>query len=331
METFRVVTVLIEASMLEPIYSEQIDFPNNKGCVSLKDQANSMQKFISSLQEQLNTKDQEILALKQERDQLVSDLRKHKKFYATVRQQLDDERAFYLKEKEYYCKEITESKKIRQQHTEQLKHMSEIMEQVKEMDILKTELSKLKVFLNETLEANYNLSIKFLRMKNTKYSVQTRMRKMQTENTKIISDLQQKLDQTKAEMLHIISEKFTQTLPPSNKKYLQVVKQNTQLVHENLSLNIQLSNLANNIERIKADNIKFETQLRLKYARNVEFKSSTTVDKMCEANLCEQLHMNKTFSSDSTLFSLIHNDILTSTTKIYKPASEITQPINNNT
>ncbi|GLV32294.1 hypothetical protein CBL_00995 [Carabus blaptoides fortunei] len=323
--------------MLEPIYTEQIDFPTNKACVSLKDQANSMQKFISSLQEQLTAKDQELVALKQERDQLVRDLRKHKKFYTTVRQQLEDERDFYMKEKEYFCKEITDSKKIRQQHTEHLKHMSDITEQVKELDIVRTELSKLKVYLNETLEANYNLSIKFLRMKNTKYSVQTRLRKMQAENARLVGDLQQKLDDTRVEMLHIISERFTQSLPPSNKKYLQVVKQNTQLVHENLTLNIELCNMVNNIERIKADSVKLETQLRLKYARHAELTPPTTttttttsvatVDKMCDAHLCDQLHKNKTLISENTLFSLLHTDITPPEMSCTKP----TQQINDNT
>lgn len=182
----------------------------------------TLQKSISSLQEELNSKNEIIGNMNKNKDRLAIDLKKYKRANSNLKQQLEDERAFYLKEKEYYCKEMNVSKQMRKKQNEEQKNVEDVTGQLREVDNLKKDVSKLRSVLNETLEANYNLSVKFLRMKNTKYTLKARYKREQTENAKIISDLTAKLGHTREEILHIISDKFRQSIPPSNKKYLQV-------------------------------------------------------------------------------------------------------------
>lgn len=188
-----------------------------------KEQLISFETALTSLQEKLDAKDRLINNINKEKERILSDLKKYKRANCNLKQQLEDERAYYLKEKEYYCKEMSVNKKMQKNKTEQEKSSEDLIEKLKEFDCLKEEVSKLKSVLNETLEANYNLSIKFLRMKNTKYTLKARFKKDQTENAKIISDLTKNLITLKEDTDFIIQNKFKEKLSPSNKKYLQVL------------------------------------------------------------------------------------------------------------
>lgn len=156
---------------------------------SLKEQVNSLQQSLFSMQEILEIKENSLANVTKDKEKLQAELKKHKRSNLNLRQQLEDEREYHMKEKQYFCREMTESYKYRPKkgiirNDEYAAICSE--EQKNEIESLKSEYKKLKLTLYDTLEANYNLSIKYLRMKNTKYSIKARYKRSQTEQEKVI-------------------------------------------------------------------------------------------------------------------------------------------------
>lgn len=148
----------------------------------LKDQISKLQITVNSMQNDSEKKEEAIANLAREKEKLTIDLRKEKRSYNNLKQQLEDEREFYFREKEIYCKEINECKKMKHK----LKHNGKSNKKSLEIINNEKETVKLKEGLNQTLEANYNLSVKFLRMKNTKYCLKNRLKKLQTDYERVI-------------------------------------------------------------------------------------------------------------------------------------------------
>lgn len=145
---------------------------------ALKEQIAILQLTVRSLQDETETKDVALANLAREKESLSSDLRKQKRSNTNLKQQLQDEREYYYKEKEKYCQEMNDCKRIKQQITE-------VEEEKSECERYKNEIGKLKTALNQTLQANYNLSVKFLRMKNTKMFLKERLKVLEEEHQKV--------------------------------------------------------------------------------------------------------------------------------------------------
>lgn len=147
---------------------------------ALKDQITNLKAAINALQEDTEKKEIAIAKLAREKEKLHLDLLKQKRSNNSLAKQLEDEREFYFKEKEIYCQEMNECKKIKR-----LMSSSSVTGDNKSVVEYKADIVKLKQTLNQTLEANYNLSIKFLRMKNTKTCLKTELKTMKLEHEKV--------------------------------------------------------------------------------------------------------------------------------------------------
>lgn len=147
---------------------------------SLKDQIANLKAAIVSLQNETEQKEIAIANIAREKEKINLDLLRTKRSNASLTKQLDEERDFYLKEKEIYCQEMNECKKLKKQLNSSTSGVEE-----KSLEEYKTEIAKLKQALNQTLEANYNLSVKFLRMKNTKTCLKTELHTFKLEHTKV--------------------------------------------------------------------------------------------------------------------------------------------------
>ncbi|KAJ8914562.1 hypothetical protein NQ315_010026, partial [Exocentrus adspersus] len=222
----------------EDLMSEEVLLA--KEIESLNDQVSNLKAAINALQEDTEKKEIAIAKLAREKEKLNLDLLKQIRSNNNLAKQLEDEREFYFKEKEIYCQEMNESE-------------------------CKSEMLKLKQTLNQTLEANYNLSIKFLRMKNTKSCLKTELKTMKLEHEKLQSEYKTKIENLTSDLSDLIQEKLNAPISPSSKKYLQLVKQNSCLVYENLCLQLEVDNLNVQFEKMKLERTKSETNSRLKY------------------------------------------------------------------
>lgn len=146
---------------------------------ALKEQIAILQLTVNSMQEETEKKEVALAHLVREKESISSDLRKQKRSNSSLKQQLQDEREYYYKEKEKYCQEMNDCKRIKKQYAEADVDRSEC-------EKYKSEIARLKIALNQTLEANYNLSVKFLRMKNTKTFLKERLRMLEEEHQKVI-------------------------------------------------------------------------------------------------------------------------------------------------
>lgn len=147
----------------------------------LKEQISKLQITVNSMQKDSDKKEEAIANLAREKEKLTIDLRKEKRSNINLKQQLVDEREFYYREKQTYCNEINECKKIKNKfkhHKDESTHQDLVK--------YKKEIATLKETLNQTLEANYNLSVKFLRMKNTKYCLKNRLKKLLIDHGKVL-------------------------------------------------------------------------------------------------------------------------------------------------
>lgn len=152
---------------------------------SLREQVSVLQLAISNMKEDAEKKENVVTNLAKEKQQLSVDLKREKRSSTNLKQQLDDEREFYYKEKEQYCQEMNECKKLKKKMSEGNKKKDVSKEESVEIIACKSQISKLKDALNQTLEANYNLSVKFLRMKNTKVSLKNRLRKQMNDHEQV--------------------------------------------------------------------------------------------------------------------------------------------------
>ncbi|GJQ86853.1 hypothetical protein Trydic_g19521 [Trypoxylus dichotomus] len=236
----------------------------------LKEQINSLQNVVSSMQNETEKKEVAIANLAREKERLTCDLKKQQRTNNSLKKQLEEEREFYYKEKEQYCQEMNDCKKLKKS----LKHG----DQKSQLEYYKKEATKLKESLTQTLEANYNLSVKFLRMKNTKYCVKNRLKKLEVVHENTVNDFHVQLEKLKKELVEIVDRELQVPIPPSNKKYLQIVKQNGILTHENLCLRLEIDRLSLEVERLKMLQVRNDTNHKLKYI-NHRNKNESSPDK----------------------------------------------------
>ncbi|CAH1971944.1 unnamed protein product [Acanthoscelides obtectus] len=244
---------------------------------ALKDQISNLKAAILALQKETDHKDLSIVNLAREKEKITLELLKTKRSHANLAQQLEDERTFYFKEKETYCQEMNECKRLKK-----LMSSSTISSESKTAEDYKREILKIKQSLDDTLEANYNLSIKFLRMKNTKTCVKTELKAMQLKHDKLQNDYKARIEGLTAELNTIVDEKLNSTISPSSKKYMQLLKQNSCLVYENLCLQLEVDNLNLKLDHMKLEKTRSETNSRLSYIHHDkvdEHKHSCNIPK----------------------------------------------------
>lgn len=169
------------------------EFDNEMGRnneTALNNQIQKLQEQVFGLQQVVDVKERALGNVHREKEKILADLKRHKRSNLNLRQQLEDEREHFLKEKEFYCREVSESYKFRPKRglarNDEYAALPIHDDHKREIEDVKKELSKVKKRLHETLEANYNLSIKYLRIKNTNYSLKARFKRAQTESAKVI-------------------------------------------------------------------------------------------------------------------------------------------------
>ena len=143
-------------------------------------------------------------------------------------EQLDDDRFFYQREKDFFNSEI--------QRQKTRLNVSKLSQQRKDLEVvrecLEDENKSLREELNEKVETTYNLCIKFLRMKYAKDSLRQKFNQLLKEHLQVMTDMMEKLDEAREELNIIVSEKFQDPLPLSKAKFLQVnfIKSQSQVV-----------------------------------------------------------------------------------------------------
>ncbi|CAH1170456.1 unnamed protein product [Phaedon cochleariae] len=257
---------------IEGDMAEETDLLKNE-LEALKDQIMNLKAAIQTLQNETEQKEVYIANLAREKETLGLDLLKTRRSNVSLTQQLEEERKYYFKEKEIYCKEMNECKKLKKILSNSVTSCEE-----RSVEWYRNEISKLKQTLNETLEANYNLSIKFLRMKNTKTCLKTELQTTKLEHEKLQNDYKTKIENLTTELNDLVNEKMSTTqCSPSSKKYLQLVKQNSCLVYENLCLQLEVDNLNLKFEKLKLEKTRSETNDNLKYIHHGNSHGSRSV------------------------------------------------------
>lgn len=239
--------------------------------IKLQDQILSLKQVLEKLQKEIENKDINIARIARDKEKLSLDLAKQRRSNATLLKQLEDERKFYFREKEIYCQEMNEFKEFKKSVS-----ISTISLNDQHVQELKADIEKLKTKLNQTTEANYNLGIKFLRIKNTKSFLKNELLKRKAEHEKVTQDLKSKISFLSDEIEDIIKQRFQIYISPSNRKYIQLVRQNSSLIHENLTLYLEIERLNSQFDKIKLKYTKSETNNRLKYMHSIK---SETMEK----------------------------------------------------
>ncbi|XP_063919872.1 protein Daple-like isoform X2 [Zophobas morio] len=220
---------------------------------SLKAQVDGLKDALNALKLDTENKEIKLAKLAREKEKLSMSLAKVRRSNDNLAQQLESERNFYYKEKESYCQEMNEYKKLK-------KVLSNSNISTRNDG---EEVSKLKKTLEHTLQTNYNLSVKFLRMKETKNLLVKTLDQTEEEHKRVVEDFRYKIDTLTSEFKEILNQKFDAPLSPSNKKYLQLVNQNSSLVYENLYLQMQLDQVNLKLRRDKILQTKSETNARI--------------------------------------------------------------------
>ncbi|KAK6633062.1 hypothetical protein RUM43_012805 [Polyplax serrata] len=108
-----------------------------------------------------------------------------------------------------------------------------------QMAALKTENAKLRSIICERDERNYELCLRFLRMKHCKNDIRTRFQDLENEYLQVITNLMEKIDEARQEFNFIIDQKFKKPLHSTNAMYLRLVQRNSRMAFENASLRLE--------------------------------------------------------------------------------------------
>ncbi|KAH1017633.1 rho GTPase-activating protein gacN isoform X1 [Dendroctonus ponderosae] len=251
---------------------------------ALKEQIENLKAAISALQGDTEKKEVAIAKIAREKEKITMELLKQQRSNKNLLQQLEDERKFYYQEKETYCQEMNQFKKLKQA----LSGTSMASKSEPSVEQYKKEMAKVKHTLNQTLEANYNLSIKFLRMKNTKTCLKTELKTMQLEHEKLLNDYKTKIHNLSQELDDLIQERLSTPISCSSKKYLHLVKQNSCLVYENLCLQLEVDNLHLKFEKLRLNKTRSETNNRLKYIKHETSRSKSASKQQKKVRIKEE-------------------------------------------
>ncbi|KAF5284302.1 hypothetical protein FQA39_LY04595 [Lamprigera yunnana] len=233
---------------------------NTKECsLCLDEEVMNLKEQVKILREDIKRKEETCVNLVREKQQLCAALKKERRSSLSLKQQLEDEREFYFKEKEEYCREMNNCKKLKKKFSKTLSSMGE--EAIKKS---KERIGELQDVLNHTLEVNYNLSVKFMRIKNTKNCLKRQLNEHHIMHKKAMHHLVVKVNQMKKDLAEVVDKRFVLPISQSNKKYLQVVKQNGTLTYDNLCLQVEIDDLNAQIDHFKLSQSRKESRQKFK-------------------------------------------------------------------
>ncbi|XP_076230642.1 uncharacterized protein LOC116433189 isoform X2 [Nomia melanderi] len=221
----------------------------NKEVIDLRRQVSNLTETVLSLENTIKLKDVQLQNTRRDNERLSAELKKQQRSVRNIKQQLDDERFFYQREKDHFNDELQRQKMRSAGGT------SKFCQQRMDFDVQKSlekENRSLKEELTEKAQTTYNLCIKFLRMKYAKDMLRQKLDQLLKEHLQVMADMMEKLDEGRGELNIIVSDKFQEPLPLSKAKLLQVVQRNARLVHENATLKMQIQHLVLNIEKLKS-------------------------------------------------------------------------------
>ncbi|XP_029156357.1 rho-associated protein kinase 1-like [Nylanderia fulva] len=219
--------------------------------VTLQQQIIELNKVIVNLEDAIQIKDTQLENTHREKGRLLTELKKQQRCNRNLKQQLDDEKYFYQREKEHF---IEEMQRYRTKYTGNVsKFQQQRHKELEEaQDILETENKRLREELADKNKVTYNICIKFLRMKHSKDTLRYKLDQLLHEHLLVIAEMMEKLDEARKELNLIVSEKFQEPLPLNKAKFLQVVQRNNRLMYENATLKVQAHQLTQNIEKLKS-------------------------------------------------------------------------------
>ncbi|XP_043272198.1 cytadherence high molecular weight protein 2-like [Venturia canescens] len=217
-----------------------------------------LNETIGDLKNAVRNKDINLGNIQRDNERLASELKKQQRCNRNLKQQLDDERFFYQREKEHFCQELqTNRSKCQGSTTKFQQQQKREFEQL--LESLEDENKELRNEILEKNEVTYNLCIKFLRMKDSRDLLRQKLDRLLQEHLQVMAEMMEKLDEAREELNIIVSEKFQEPLPISKAKFLQIVQRNSKLVYENAELKLHVQQLTQNIERLKSEAQKTKT------------------------------------------------------------------------
>ncbi|XP_018319169.1 probable DNA repair protein RAD50 [Agrilus planipennis] len=245
---------------------------------SLKEQVQLLQSAVSAMQQESERKELSLAKLMRDKEKLYKDkeklikdkeilansLRREKLSSTDLKNQLENERKYYFEVKESYTQEMSEARQLKRKLSKRSCHIL-VKKLEEELESCKSEVKQLKDALRETLEANYNLSIRFLRMKTTKSQFKNRLRKIQEDRTKIAVELESRIALLNKELHFVVNNEFKNCISPSNNRYLQIIKQNGNLLHENFCLQKEIERMGEQLNKMHNVLTKYKLNNKLKY------------------------------------------------------------------
>ncbi|XP_029674918.1 rho-associated protein kinase 1-like [Formica exsecta] len=293
-------TNIIENKVLQNIAECDI---NDDEVVTLQQQITELNKTIVNLEDAIQIKDTQLENTHREKGRLLAELKKQQRCNRNLKQQLDDERFFYQREKDHF---IEEMQRYRTKHSGNMSKFQQ--QQHKELE--QTENKRLKEELANKNEVIYNTCIKFLRMKHAKDTLRYKLDQLLHEHLLVIAEMMEKLDEARKELNLIVSEKFQEPLPLNKAKFLQVVQRNNRLMYENATLKVQIHQLTQNIEKLKSQmqrpkKINIDAKIIEKLSTQNSTRS-TLINKTEKIALLSKLSQPIDYFEDAKVMSQLH-------------------------
>ncbi|XP_020293338.1 uncharacterized protein LOC109859462 isoform X2 [Pseudomyrmex gracilis] len=191
--------------------------------VTSQQQIAKLNKVIENLESAIQIKNAQFENVYQEKTRLLTELKKQQRYNRNLKQQLDDERLFYKKERDRFAEEMQRYRtkytggvsKFQQQWRKELDRAH---------DTLEIENKQLREELTDKNKVTYNLCIKFLRMKHAKDTLRYKLDQLLHEHLLVMAEMMDKLDEARKELNLIVSEKFLKPLPLNKAKFLQLIQ-----------------------------------------------------------------------------------------------------------
>ncbi|XP_015119717.1 coiled-coil domain-containing protein 18-like [Diachasma alloeum] len=221
----------------------------------LRQQVKELTEKIAIVENESHLKDVHLENLRSDNERIISEVKKQQRCNRNLKQQLDDERFFYEKEKEHFSQEM-ENHRVKCVGSTSKLHLQQYRELERVREALEEENKEIRDELVAKNETTYNLCIKFLRMKDARDVLRVKLDGLLRDHLHVIAEMMEKLDEAREELNIIVSEKFQDPLPISKAKFLQVVQRNSRLVYENATLKVHIQQLTLNIEKLKGQSQK---------------------------------------------------------------------------
>ncbi|EZA46615.1 hypothetical protein X777_03182 [Ooceraea biroi] len=272
--------------------------------ITLQQVVARLNEIIVNLEDTVRIKNAQLENTHREKSRLLADLKKQRRCNGNLKQQLDDDRSFHQREKDYYIKEMQRyqgryvGNNTSKFHQQRLKELEQVQ------DTLETENEQLKKELMDKNEITYNLCIKFLRMKHAKDTLRYKLDQLLHEHLLVMAEMMEKLDEARKELNLIVSEKFQEPLPLNKAKFLQVVQRNNRLMYENATLKVQVHQLAQNVEKLKS-HVQRPKKINVdaKIIEKLSAQSSTrsTMNRIEKISLLSKLSSSINYSGGETI------------------------------